>query len=62
MYLFKEVTTVARISQFFIIPFLQQLGLGYKLLEATYNYLKSTVNDLEEITGKFSLIYLLLEY
>lgn len=50
MYLFKEVTTVARISQFFIIPFLQQLGLGYKLLEATYNYLKSTVNDLEEIT------------
>ncbi|KRT79089.1 hypothetical protein AMK59_7767 [Oryctes borbonicus] len=50
MYLFKDITTIARISQFFIVPFLQRLGLGYKLLDATYNYLKSTINDLEEIT------------
>lgn len=48
--------TFARISQFFIVPFLQKLGLGYRLLNATYAYLKENVKDLEDITGKLAII------
>lgn len=40
-----------RISQFFILPPFQRMGLGSKLLQAVYNHILEMPNVLE-ITGK----------